>query len=200
MRAEDALSTIGIPWIQSRALRAIREQGRGSHEVDSLEHAIDTISWGQTEEGGAFWGSVWSWACGSRLLLRPVDPVPDEPTRVGALDALGMIPCGVGDLAVRRAEERGHTNEEPGHHDVTWISRAFIFVATPEGWEFWNAVSKWANGEGPLPTLPSEKDPSRPRHPELGEVEVVHRGETYATVRTSDGSTRFVRSDEMYEG
>lgn len=126
--------------------------------------------------GGAFWGSVWSWACGRRLLLRPVDPAPDEPTRVGALDALGMIPCGVGDLAVRRAEEWGRTNEEPGHHDVTWISQAFVFSCTPEGWEFWSAVSRWADGE------------------------VVERGEAYTKVKTSDGSTRFVRSDEMYEG
>lgn len=78
---------------------------------------------------------------------------------------------------------------------------AFPWDSTPEGIGFWTGVYYWAHGTS-LPEGDASQGHPIPRtvHPELGEVEVMASGEVYSTVRTSDGSTRFVRSGDLSIG
>lgn len=78
---------------------------------------------------------------------------------------------------------------------------AFPWDSTPEGTGFWSGVYYWAHGTS-LPEGDASQGHPIPRtvHPELGEVEVVASGEVYSTVRTPDGTTRFVRSGDLSIG
>lgn len=221
---EYALSAIGIPWLRGRALRAARGQERHLRKVRYLHEAIDSFSWGDSEEGGDFWSSVWQWSRGSNNQHKLSNRTPlkgdlpgipgQEPVRVKRVDSLSLIPNGIGDLAVRRALESQWGAAE-GDSDMAGITSSFDFDRTPEGYAFWMEVSRWVVGMSSLPRVSATTDDGNVTatdvlgllppdvaklalaHPELGEVEVVSRGETYATVKSAEGHVRFVKIEEL---
>lgn len=156
------------------------------------------FSWSSTHEGYDWWAAAYRWAGGDPAIglgtlspgkMRKIGTPHRRADPPPLADVLAGLPNGLGPVALIRVSRTVIDLSEPS----TLVDAVHSVIDAGGSQPLWKEVLRWASGT-PGAGCPT---PAVPTHPELGEVEVIHWGETYATVKTSDGSTRFVRSDEI---